>query len=253
MSIQLKLNLSDAQLHKLHKGETVQIKNNQIGTGREFKLHPENAKKVVKALKNGTGVRLSVSEAEISGSGVFGKKADKWMEKKGIKKTVYKLGTAVKPLVHEAITATSALASQYGIPTAGAEKFAHTYIDNPEGQQRKVRNTINTTKGQFKQARADYNNGTMGTVDQLLGSGFKRRGLRGKGVNPYMPVRGGSIRGCGMRTQAGCGARTKLRDDQSNFVQSDSGNFYPNKPQTYKELQLGIQPVKQKGGSFINR
>ena len=154
MSINLKLNLSDAQLHKLHKGETVQIKNNQMGTGREFKLHPENAKKIVKALKNGTGVRLSVSEAEISGSGVFGKKADKWMKKKGIKKTMYDIGSAVKPLAHEAISTASAMASAYGIPTKGAEKFAHAYIDNPEGQQAKVRKAVNNAKGEFKQLRS---------------------------------------------------------------------------------------------------
>jgi len=245
MSIKLKLNLTNEQIHHLHQQKTVQIKNDQIGTGHEYNLSTANSKKIVKALKNGTGVRLSFSETEIHGSGVFGKRADAWMKKKGIKKTMYDVGTAVKPLVHEGIKAASVMANQYGIPTAGAEKFAHSYVDNPEGQQAKVRRFGNDVKSEYK-------NGTMGNVDQLLGSGFKRRGLKGKGVNPYMPIRGGALKGCVMQTQAGCGAKTKLRDDQSNFVQADSVNFFPSKPATYKELQLGVQPLKQKGGSFRN-
>ncbi len=95
MSIKLKLNLTNEQIHHLHQQKTVQIRNDQIGTGHEYNLNESNGKKIVKALKNGTGVRLNFSETEIHGSGVFGKRADKFFEKKGIKKTMYKVGSAL--------------------------------------------------------------------------------------------------------------------------------------------------------------
>ncbi len=49
------------------------------------------------------------------------------------------------------------MANQYGIQTAEAEKFAHSYVDNPEGQQAKVRRFGNKVKSEYK-------NGTMGNV-----------------------------------------------------------------------------------------
>lgn len=94
----------------------------------------------------GLNVTLSAPEvdantvAEIGGEGIFGKKADKFMEKKGIKKFVYKVGSAVKPLAMEAIDAAATMATAYGVPpsvVALAQKETKGYLDKPEEYQTK--------------------------------------------------------------------------------------------------------------------
>ena len=246
MSINLKLNLTDAQRHKLHQGSSVQIKNDQIGSGQEFKLHKANAKKIIKALKSGSGCRLELDEHEIQGSGIFGKKADRWFKKVGIHKAVYKVGDALKPLAHQGIKELAQVGSAYGIPTAGLESVAHKYIDDPEAVQAQVRDGINTARS-------------------IAGVGVRR--IRGKGFNKYMPVRGNGMRTTVIKQPliperiSGSGikqiqARTHVRDDQSNFIASDNANFYPVPPQSYKNIQKGIQKIgggsfKVAGGSFI--
>ena len=243
MSINLKLNLSDAQKRKLQSGGTVQVRNNQIGSGHDFKLHKENAKKIIKALKNGSGVRLGLSDHEIEGSGIFGKKADRWFKKVGIDKAVNKVGNALKPLAHEAITAVGRAGSAYGLPTAKVEQFAHDYINDPTKQQALIRDKYNEIKS--------GNYSSIGNALVTDGTGIRR--IRGKGFNKYMPIRGQGFRsGEPPQRITGSGtkhARTHIRDDQSNFIQSDNANFYPSTPQTYKDIQHGIQKIK--GGSFI--
>ena len=112
----------------------------------------------------------------------------------------------------------------------------------------------------------------MGSIDDILGSGVRRR-MSGRGVNPYMPVRGGSIINTKSKVflpkhkqsvrnysaeelnhnKSKYEGRTKLITDQRNFIDSENANYYPTKPQTYLSEQHGIQKIgggSFKGGSF---
>jgi hypothetical protein len=73
------------------------------------------------------------------GQGVFGKRVDNFLKKKGIKNEVYSIGSAFKPLVHQAINAVGAAGQAYGIPTGAATAFANRYIDHPDETQAAVR------------------------------------------------------------------------------------------------------------------
>jgi len=91
------------------------------------------------------GINLSLSSPEIEanaveGEGIFGKKADKFFEKKGIKKAVYSVGTVLKPLAMEAIDAAAMAAMAYGVPApivALAQNETKGYIDDPDKYQTK--------------------------------------------------------------------------------------------------------------------
>ena len=87
--VKIKIEATDAQIRKLMQGKTVQLKHSQLGSGKTIDLHPENAKRVLKSMKNNTGIRLSLSPHEITGEGIFGKKVDKFLEKKGLYIHVY--------------------------------------------------------------------------------------------------------------------------------------------------------------------
>jgi len=137
--------LSNQALSKLRRGLPARILK---GEGMQMVMMPHQFNAVSKAfLKNkGMNVTLSAPEveantvAEIGGEGIFGKKADKFMEKKGIKKFVYKVGSAVKPLAMEAIDAAATMATAYGVPpsvVALAQKETKGYIDKPQDYQTK--------------------------------------------------------------------------------------------------------------------
>lgn len=137
--------LSKQALSKLRRGLPARVLK---GEGMQMVMMPHQFDAVSKAfLKNkGMNVTLSAPEveantvAEIGGEGIFGKKADKFMEKKGIKKFVYKVGSAVKPLAMEAIDAAATMATAYGVPSSVvdlAKKETKGYIDKPEEYQTK--------------------------------------------------------------------------------------------------------------------
>lgn len=137
--------LSKQALSKLKRGLPARV---MKGEGMQIVVMPHQFSAIARAfLKNkGMNVALSPPEVEanvvdeISGEGIFGKKADKFFEKKGIKKVIYKTGAALKPLAMEAIDAAATMATAYGVPpsvVALAQKETKGYIDRPEEYQTK--------------------------------------------------------------------------------------------------------------------
>lgn len=137
--------LSKQALSKLKRGLPARL---MAGEGMQMSVMPHQFDAVSKAFlkKKGMNITLSPPEveantvAEIGGEGIFGKKADKFMEKKGIKKFVYKVGSAVKPLAMEAIDAAATAAAAYGVPPSVINLVKNEtkgYIDKPEDYQTK--------------------------------------------------------------------------------------------------------------------
>ena len=93
--------LSDQAKSKLRRGLPARI---MAGEGTQLCVMPHQFDAISRAFlkSKGINVKLTPPEVEqnqtIEGSGIFGKKADKWMVKKGVKKFVYKVGSVVKPI-----------------------------------------------------------------------------------------------------------------------------------------------------------
>ena len=109
-------------------------------------LKPAKKAAMMKKFAMGKGVQLALDPEEImenrgvEGSGIFGKKADKALKKAGIKKAVYKVGSALKPLADEAIKSAEAAAIAYGVPPSVANKIGDTatqYLADPKSLQGK--------------------------------------------------------------------------------------------------------------------
>jgi len=137
--------LSKQALSKLKRGLPARL---MAGEGMQLVVMPHQFDLVSKAFLKNKGMNVSLSPpevdantvAEIGGEGIFGKKADKFMEKKGIKKFVYKVGSAVKPLAMEAIDAAATAAAAYGVPPSVinlVKDETKGYIDKPEDYQTK--------------------------------------------------------------------------------------------------------------------
>lgn len=141
---------SQRSLGKLKKGLMVRLK----GGLMPLIIHPERFDHISRCILKGKGFQLALSPEEIHHNharGIFGKKADKWMEKKGIKKGVYAVGTALKPLAQQAISAgTQALgdaamayAPEFAPEIQMAQKYANNhaqqYIDDPSRKQAQIK------------------------------------------------------------------------------------------------------------------
>ena len=141
----IQVDLSHKQLHKLKKGGKVRIKK---GTGFNLIVSPANFNLMTRSFGRSKGLDVVLSPEElqanrnlipeiedatlgsaqadqmepsdIQGKGIFGKHADRLLEKHGLKKTAYKVGDILKPGAKMAIKA--------GL-TAGAAALAGT---NPE-------------------------------------------------------------------------------------------------------------------------
>jgi len=70
---QIQLSISPAQMTKIRKGLTIQIKHDSMGNGdMVVSLHPENARKMAPAFKRGKGLRIQMDEDEVRASGLLG-------------------------------------------------------------------------------------------------------------------------------------------------------------------------------------
>ena len=104
--------LTPKVLTRLAKGLPVRIKG---GNDVKLVVDTNQAKKMMKNFMKGKGVTKSFSEDEIEqnaimeGKGIFGKRFDKFLKRIGkkagidLKKTVYKVGDAIKPFAKKAI------------------------------------------------------------------------------------------------------------------------------------------------------
>ena len=134
---------SDKVISRLRNGHAVRL---MKGTGLDLMMKPHKISQMMKKFAIGKGVQLSLDPDElsqnrsVSGSGIFGKKADKAFKKAGIKKAVYKVGAALKPLAKEALGAAEMAAMSYGVPPSIASKIgatANQYLDDPKSLQGK--------------------------------------------------------------------------------------------------------------------
>jgi hypothetical protein len=134
---------SEKVVSRLRNGHAVRL---MKGEGLDMFLKPAKKAAMMKKFAMGKGVQLALDPEEImenrgvEGSGIFGKKADKALKKAGIKKAVYKVGSALKPLADEAIKSAEAAAIAYGVPPSVANKIGDTatqYLADPKSLQGK--------------------------------------------------------------------------------------------------------------------
>ena len=132
--------LSHEQVKRLHKGETVQLKHDQVGRGEhKLMLSKSKATKMMTAHRSGKGMRLHMSPAEISASGLSLKDVGN-----ALKKGYQLYQKNVKPLVGQQIRAgltnaikvgAPALAAAVGMPEASpalaalADKYAASAVN----------------------------------------------------------------------------------------------------------------------------
>ena len=237
--VQVKINATEGQIKKLLKGKTVQLKNSQLGHGISLDLHPENLKKLQHSIKHQKGTRIALSDHEISGNGILGKKFDRLLKKTGIKKVVYSAGEALKPLAHELIKSAGRVADTYapGLGSMGAS-MASNYIDNPDKYQQMWKNGDGPAMDQgalgnaIGTKAAELLTQKMAERTAKQNGGRIRRKSNGGNINPYMPV---SLSGGAIRSRP----QIQLRDDQSNFITANSNAFFPLLPKTVASFQRG--------------
>lgn len=141
--------LSDQAKSKLRRGLPARL---MAGEGTQLCVMPQQFDAISRAfLKNkGINVKLSPPEVEqnaaIEGGSIFGKRADKYLDKKkGLKTFLYKTGSIVKPLAQEAVNMGAAYATSMGVPSSITDLAKNTvngYMDDPGSYQ--------TKKGQAK-------------------------------------------------------------------------------------------------------
>lgn len=169
----VRIDASPKQLSKLRNGHKVRVKPAMEGKGFCMIVKPETYDYVSRAFGRGKGVELALSPEEIlanqqasgdmEGKGIFGKKFDRFLERKGIKKAVYKFGDVLKGGIKQGIDYVRTKAPEYGgkalrslaesagrpelgtlaeaVGRAGTDYVAGKtagrakgYLDNPEGR-----------------------------------------------------------------------------------------------------------------------
>ena len=168
---------SPLQIRKLVKGMKVRLKK---GTGFCLLVHPEKYHLMSRTFGRDKGIDVSLTEQELkananasafeelpmSGSGIFGKKADKFFEKKGIKKAVYDIGSALKPVAKDLLKQGGQMANAYGVPvqlTDPLVQLGNDYMDDPESLQgKKGRRELKNRGLDFLQSGMDEIGGAYG-------------------------------------------------------------------------------------------
>ena len=185
--------ISDKVKSRIRNGHAVRIQPTDMdGEGLNLIVHSHRLNNMTKCMKAGKGTQVALAPAEIEanklieGEGIFGKKADKFLEKHGVKKLAYAVGSAVKPFAQKAISSLGTMADSYapGLGTL-ASQTATDYLDRPEAYQKMVRDEIKGTHGEptgnFKAKAIDMladklKNGGMGgdTVGHLDRAGASK-------------------------------------------------------------------------------
>jgi len=136
--------MSPAVMSRARNGHRVRLIK---GEGTQIVVMPNQYTQIERAFLKNRGIQVALSPEEImanrsvEGSGIFGKKADKWMEKKGIKKFAYKAASTVKPLAMELIDKGAEAANMFAPELAPAISIAQStakqYLDDPKSLQGK--------------------------------------------------------------------------------------------------------------------
>ena len=151
------ISASKRSLGKLMKGGKVRLQGGDL----PLIIHPAKFNHITKCIMQGKGFHIALSPEEIHhnhAKGIFGKAADRFMEKHGIKDAAYKIGDIVKPHVKQLITqgtkaaatAASAYAPEFApIFNKGADMIdrkAQAYLDHPDDEQAKYREWGNSMR-----------------------------------------------------------------------------------------------------------
>lgn len=206
----MKLNLSEANISKLRNGHTIQLKPSQIGSGIDYHLPSKVQKNLEKSYKLGKGVRLSIPQDYMEGSGIFGKKFDKKLKKLGIKKAVFKGAKALQPMVDELLDQgvetlkSNPITAPY-VPVALAVKNGvQRYIESPTQYQSKA-----GLKSLAKKSVVD-------TYKDLT----SEEPTTGGRINKYLPTKLLSKSGGSIRTNS-----AKVYSDSKNVLRPDQAGF----------------------------
>lgn len=152
-----------SQLAKMRSGQPFRISH---GYGLKIAVDMSRLKSIGNKFAKGKAHTMQFLEHEMAGNGIFGKKADDWMKKNGIKSAAYAIGDVLKPMVHAGIDAGAAalsVAQPEMLPFAvGGASALKSYIDKPDSFQPKeiVKQHVND---QVNQAVSPY----MNQINQL--------------------------------------------------------------------------------------
>ena len=258
--INVKMDLTPAQFKKLSKGHVTGIRNHQIGKGIDIKLSRENATKALKALKTNKGFRVKLEHHELEGSGfidnikkgarnvfrdVDGRlltpEMDAQLEKLGIRKTVYDVGAAMKPIAIDKINGLGLRGKQNGQGIFG-KKFDRML--ERSGIKRQVYKAADVFKPLVHKAID-----AVGTAGQAYGI-------------PTAPITAYAHQyldhpeeeQARIRTMTGQGIhkpRLIVRSNSSNIIDHENANFYPPPLPTFKERQMGLSGGSLRGGRLM--
>ena len=153
---------SPKQLAKLRKGHKVRISAAMEGMGINLLIDPEKYSTVSRTFNKGKGMEIQLTPQEImanqeasptmEGTGIFGKRFDKFLERNGLRDVAYKVGDIAKPYVKSALLGGIAagtaglagsslfvsggtmapLAAYLPAAGAGAAYLASDYLDHPD-------------------------------------------------------------------------------------------------------------------------
>ena len=194
---EIPVRISQNQARKSKSGKAIQLAYPQLSGDANIKLvlHPANAKKVKRAVRNQKGCRLILSPEEIQGSGIFDflKNAGKWLKKNVVDTEFYQKN--VRPIARELVkTGVSMIPGPQlarDVATKGTEYLSEkTGAFGMRGRGR---------PSGLKSDRSDFLNPNHPTFDSkppsrppgLAGSSFR---LSGKGKCSNCPTCGGSFR-----------------------------------------------------------
>lgn len=150
----INITASGKQLSKLRNGHRVRVKPAMKGEGIGVIVSPETYNALTKTFRKGKGAELALSPPEImankevapemEGQGIFGPAVDRWLEKKGLKKAMYKIGDQLKPAAKTALIgaltaggASLAASNPALVPyipggVASLSALGLDYLDNPD-------------------------------------------------------------------------------------------------------------------------
>lgn len=197
--------VSDKQLSKLRNGHKVRVKPDIEGKGILLIVNPQNYSLMTRSFKKMKGSEIALSPEEIQankeaapqmeGKGIFGKKFDRFVEKKigkANKKILYRIAEQGKPIAQTALAgligAASAAAigaapelSPYILPAAAtATTLSTDYIANPSKYQSKEGKRIAAKAG--KDTALTVANKELGTNMTELNAAEIRKAATAKAV-----------------------------------------------------------------------
>jgi hypothetical protein len=233
-------------------GHPIQIKHEQMGSGKSFNFHPSNLKKLVNAHRLGKGTRLTLTDGEVGGieGGNIFKSARKAVNK-GVKKASSAVNKASKA-VNKGINEIDKNAKKY-VTEKNIGKYAlkgYNALNNQLEKQgmpsihgaimNEGLGAIPFVPQSVKDVASHY---AEKKIDRALTKESERigAGMRGRGVNPYLPkgmtgsgmrgpkgMTGSGMRGSGMRgssVSSGAKSGQKVFSDQHNVLRPGQAGF----------------------------